>query len=304
MLHDVNAKFTGRTGGDGLTSGACPAPKWKSFASSHLKALSINVYGIDGARKDDRSASIVDLIKKADAEFVALQEAEHWFVKNLVSEPYIKSYYQWTDYGDLRAPGGLFILSKMKIESVKYAEQVMPGQVEATQRGKLLTVTILVGERPLVVANTHLDWRNSDHRVASLDFLFSVLSPHPDVLLLGDFNFDHQAEPETSRLPPAYVDVWTQLHPNEPGYTWDPTTNSYAKLADSTSRPSRIDRAFIRSSQWLAMSIKLAGCSAIDLLCDKAPTQAKQVNVPDAPSAYPSTHYGLLVEATRFTPHC
>lgn len=36
---------------------------------------------------------------------------------------------------------------------------------------------------------------------------------------------------------------------------WDPETNAYAKLADAKSQPSRIDRVFIKSTQWLGRSV-------------------------------------------------
>jgi poly(A) polymerase len=300
----VNAKLTGNAGGDGLTSGRCPTGKWLTLPSSHVKVLSINVYGVDGARKDDRTAAILELVKKTDAEFVAFQEAEAWFIKTLTNDPFIKSYYQWTDYGNQRAPGGLFTISKLKINHVKYSEQTMPGQVEETQRGRVLTIEVLIGERCVTVANTWLDWRSAENRVNSMNFIFSVLEHEDDVILMGDFNFDFAAEPESASLPQSYVDVWSQLRPNDPGFTWNPLTNSYAKLADSSSRPSRIDRIFVKSSQWLAMSTKLVGCSTIDLMCETPSTQALQLKVPDVPSAYPSTHYGVYVELTRFSPHC
>jgi len=119
----------------------------------------------------------------------------------------------------------------------------------------------------LTVATTNLDWRSADSRTDGLDFVFAILSPYNDVLLTGDFNFDHGALPETSHIPENWLDVWPALNPDNLGHTWDPDTNRYARASDPTSRPSRIDRVFVKSVHWLPRYIKLVGCSSTDLLC-------------------------------------
>jgi len=205
-----------------------------------------------------------------------------------------------------------------------------------------------------------LDWKNAETRVRHLDFAFAVLKQWQDVLIMGDMNFDDLAEPETSHIRTDYVDVWPSLRPRQMGYTWDPTTNAYARFSDEKSAPSRIDRVFIKSKEWLPRTIKLVGC-AYDILCNRnssnsnlkevvastskgglasfslleqsaqlgqatetetdAPRRAAATTpdeglgskaLPiimaadgsDAEMHYPSNHYGLFLQLSRFTPHC
>jgi len=155
---------------------------------------------------------------------------------------------------------------------VSYVEETRPGQTQSDQRPRLLQVDLSVPgtSRPLTVATTCLDWRDANNRAASLDTIFSLLTAHDDVVLLGDFNFDAQSEPETSHIDSDYIDVWSGLNPNAHGFTWDPIHNGYAKQSDPESLPSRIDRIFVKSTHWLPRLIKLVGCSSADPICLKA----------------------------------
>jgi len=135
------------------------------------------------------------------------------------------------------------------------------------------TAARVAGSFVLTLAPTNLDWRNSDSRADALDFVFATLSPYDDVVLMGDVNFDSNALPETSHIPENWLDVWPALNPDLAGKTWDPDTNPYARASDPTSLPSRIDRLFVKSTQWLPRSIKLVGCSSADPLCNGVFTQ-------------------------------
>ena len=117
------------------------------------------------------------------------------------------------------------------------------------------------------VATTALDYRSSENRVASLEFIFRTLKPYRHAFLLGDFNFDEGSKAETSAVPASYLDLWPTLVTDRPGYTWDPRSNWFAASSDPRSRASRIDRVYLRSNQWMPRSIHLVGCSVSDPLC-------------------------------------
>jgi len=168
----------------------------------------------------------------------------------------------------------------LPLGSVAYFEKTQPGQVEVDQRGHMLLVTPKLGEQSLSIATAELDWRNSDNRADSLDFIFSVLSTRSDVILSGDFNFDFGAQPETGKIPKTYDDIWLQLRPTQPGFTWDPIHNSYARQSDPKSRASRIDRMFVRSDY-------------------AQPLKISKVGSPDV-----SPHYGLLADVKIFSAYC
>jgi len=179
------------------------------------------------------------------------------------------SAYHLSDFSSGHAPGGLFILSKFPITRTAFYEQTLPGQVVADQRARALVVQVKADgtDAPLTLVTTCLDWRTSESRVDSLDYIFSVISRYEDVIFLGDMNFDNQAMPETQHVPTNYLDVWPALEPRKSGFTWDPSTNEYAKESDPSSSPSRIDRIYIKSTKWLPRFIKLVGCSNSDILC-------------------------------------
>jgi len=273
------------------------------------------VFASDSRNQVRRMAVLSDLIEKADATFVALQEVDDWFFAALQQQTWIKKYYQ-SDVGSGHAPGGLLILSKYPLNRVAFFEATAPNQPTSDQRSHVLIANAQIDSRQLTLATVALDWRAAQNRVDTLDYVFAVLSQFPDVLLLGDFNFDDQAEPESAHVSGDYVDLWPALRPHQAGFTWDPISNPYARFSDSKSNPSRIDRVLVKSSQWLARSINLVGCGT-DTLCERHASNADamttallqqdsetRVHDEDAYMHYPSNHFGILVNLSRFKPHC
>jgi endonuclease/exonuclease/phosphatase family metal-dependent hydrolase len=287
---DVNARLRGHPKMDGLTSGECDAKAWQTKVDSRASVLSFNVFASDLKNARRRARTVFSLVKRTNPTFIAFQEVEDWFLQALKLEPWTQTYYQ-SDFGSGHAPGGLYILSKYPLSKVAYNEQTAPGQVQYDQRARVLTVNAVINQTPpppppakngapanapivpsagafvVTFATTTLDWRSADSRTDGLDFVFATLSPYNDVILTGDFNFDHGALPETSHIPENWLDVWPALNPDNLGHTWDPDTNRYARSSDPTSRPSRIDRVLVKSVHWLPRYMKLVGCSSADLLC-------------------------------------
>jgi len=289
---DVTARLRGHPKMDGLTAGECEAKDWQTRVSKRMSVLSWNVFSNDLKHARRRARVVFDLIRKTDPTFIAFQEVEDWFLQALRLETWAGTYYQ-SDFGNGHAPGGLYILSKYPLTRINYNEQTAPGQVQYDMRARVLTANAIITQTPpppakrtipggrnppsaarvagsfvLTLAATNLDWRNADSRSDALDFVFATLSPYDDVILMGDVNFDSNALPETSHVPENWLDVWPALNPDLSGKTWDPDTNPYARASDPTSLPSRIDRIFVKSAQWLPRSIKLVGCSSLDLLCN------------------------------------
>lgn len=259
----------------GPAQGSCP--EW-NYAID-LRFMSYNIYGRDLRNCSARAKWIFKMIREGNADFVALQEVEDWFLEELAKERWALDYHI-SDFGSGHAPGGLLFMSKIPLESVSYYEKTDPGQIEVDQRARMLVVKPKMGSRNLALATTTLDWRKSENRAASLDMIFSVLNKTNDVVLTGDFNFDADSQPETAHLNPAYSDVWTRLNHGQKGYTWDPDENAYARQSDPTSRASRIDRMFVHSGFW-------------------QPTKISKIGCPEA-----SPHYGLLAEFGIFSAYC
>jgi endonuclease/exonuclease/phosphatase family metal-dependent hydrolase len=264
-----------RGGVTGPAKGTCN--NW-SYATG-LRFLSFNIYGRDTSNCTARASIIFKMLERANADFVALQEVEDWFLELLAREKWAANYHM-SDFGSGHAPGGLLILSKVPLMNVAYYEKTEPGQVEVDQRGRMLVVHPKMGQGNLAIATSTLDWRSAENRAESLTYLFSVLNVTSDVVMMGDFNFDTNAQPETAAIPYDYEDVWQSLRPHHLGYTWDPKANSYAHSSDPTSRPSRIDRVMVKSGFWEARKIQKIG----------------------SPEASP--HYGLLTQLELFGAYC
>jgi len=244
-----------------------------------MRLFSLNIYGKDIANLTERAGAIFAMIEEANADFILLQEVEDWFLEVMSQQQWARSYHA-SDFGSGHAPGGLLILSKIPLASVAYYEKTQPGQVEVDQRGRLLVVKPNLGNRNFALATTTLDWRTSESRADSIEYVISVLNATSDVVLTGDFNFDVGAQPESSRIPSTYKDMWMQLRPERPGFTWDPMHNAYAHQSDPRSRPSRIDRIFVKSDYVSFNKISKVG------------------------SADVSPHYGLLADLQLFGAFC
>jgi len=249
-----------------------------SYASG-LRFLSLNIYGRDMTNCTARANVIFQMLEHANADFVALQEVEDWFLELLSRQKWAANYHT-SDFGSGHAPGGLLVLSKVPLASVAYYEKTMPGQVEVDQRGRVLVVHPKMGKNKFALASTTLDWRSGDNRALSMEFIFNVLNTTTNVVLMGDFNFDQNSQPETSQLPYNYEDVWQSLRPQHAGFTWDPTTNPAALKSDANSRPSRVDRMLVKAGFWEARKIQKIG----------------------SPAASP--HYGLLAQLEMFGAYC
>jgi len=79
--------------------------------------------------------------------------------------------------------------------------------------------------------------------------------------------------------------VWPNIRTSQPGFTWDPQSNAYAKYSDPKSSPSRVDRVLLKSSRWLPRQIFLIGCAYIDLLCTRHLSNLDIVSTPALPTA-------------------
>ena len=86
-------------------------------------------------------------------------------------------------------------------------------------------------------------------------------------------------------LPFFRIDIWKEIHPNDPGYTYDAQRN--AMLGKPRGLRLRLDRAFAKLNSWKVESIEKVGTVAIpDTIHDGKPV-------------LPSDHYGLLVKLGR-----
>ncbi|MGW0964144.1 poly(A) polymerase [Streptomyces gelaticus] len=228
---------------------------------------------IDTAR---RRPLLLDALRGADADVIALQEAEPALLALLLAAPWVRGGYTlWADpVGRDVADCGLLLLSRVP---VREAGLHVLGPHKA-----VAAVVVETAEGPVTVAATHL---SSDHsangagrRDAELtDMAAGLAAVEGDVTLLGDFN-DGGDTPQ-DRL--AMADAWSRVHgPDDRTPTFDPSVNPLAAVSSLTGRASRLDRVLVRSERLRPVSAVLLG------------------TVPTTDGLYVSDHFGVRVELT------
>ncbi|MFB7189212.1 poly(A) polymerase [Streptomyces sp. NPDC056230] len=254
-----------------------PAPE---PASAPLTLLTWNTlwdrYDSDRIDTARRRPLLLDALQAADADVIALQEAEPALLGPLLSTPWVReSYTFWADPAGLDvADCGLLLLSRLP---VREAGLHVLGPHKA-----VAAVVVESAEGPVTVTVTHL---SSDHsangasrRDAELaDLATGLATIGGDVMLLGDFNDGGDTPQERLGMP----DAWSQVHgADDRTPTFDPSVNPLAAVSSLTGRASRLDRVLVRPGRLRPVSAALLG------------------DVPTPDGLYVSDHFGVRVELT------
>ncbi|MFK4206395.1 poly(A) polymerase [Streptomyces sp. NPDC030920] len=226
---------------------------------------------IDTAR---RRPLLLDALRAADADVIALQEAEPALLALLLAAPWVRGGYTlWADpAGRDVADCGLLLLSRVPVREAG---------LHALGPHKAVAAVVVDGPGgPVTVAATHL---SSDHspdgarrRDAELaDLATGLAAIEGEVALLGDFN-DGGDTPQ-DRL--GMTDAWSRVHgPDDRTPTFDPSVNPLAAVSSLTGRVSRLDRVLVRPDGLRPASAALLG------------------DVPAPDGLYVSDHFGVRVE--------
>ncbi|MFF2014216.1 RNA repair domain-containing protein [Streptomyces sp. NPDC058195] len=232
---------------------------------------------IDTAR---RRPLLLDALRAADSDVIALQEAEPALLDLLLAAPWIRAEYAfWADpAGRDTADCGLLLLSRVPVREAG---------LHALGPHKAVAAVAVAGpDGPLTVAVTHL---SSDHsadgarrRDAELaDLATGLAAVEGDLALLGDFN-DGGDTPQ-NRL--AMADAWSQVHgADDRTPTFDPSVNPLAAVSSLTGRVSRLDRVLLRTERLRPASAVLLG------------------RAPGPDGLYVSDHFGVRVVLTADEP--
>lgn len=264
-----------------------------------LKLVTFNVL-VDRVFHQQRTQGLLHILKKSNADVIALQEAAGWFLIPLLQKSWVKKHYHISRYkGRPVAPGGQFILSKYPIRRTFW--DILPGPQQRTA----LYAELNVNGRSLTIATTHMESPLTDGpiRAQQLARMFKRLKTYDDAILLGDFNFGDGEQPETKTLDKNYFDLWTVLMKGKPGYTWDIPGNPLAKVGSFKGEGSRrLDRILVRSKHWRAQSIKIIGNRSVGkgkwfgsplyVTGNKAIDEAHRNGL--MMEIFPSDHYGLV----------
>ncbi|MFD7492084.1 poly(A) polymerase [Streptomyces sp. NPDC059832] len=250
-----------------------PAP-----ASGPLTLLTWNTlwdrYDSDRIDTARRRPLLLDALCAANADVIALQEAEPALLALLLAAPWVRGGYTlWADpAGRDVADCGLLLLSRVPVREA--------GLHALGPHKAVAAVVVETAEGPVTVAATHL---SSDHsangagrRDAELaDLAAGLAAIEGDVTLLGDFN-DGGDTPQ-DRL--GMTDAWSRVHgADDRTPTFDPSVNPLAAVSSLTGRVSRLDRVLVRPERLRPVSAVLLG------------------DVPTPDGLYVSDHFGVRVE--------
>lgn len=129
----------------------------------------------------------------------------------------------------------------------------------------------------------------AQRRAEQINIVLDYLKNRGDesVLIMGDFNFKDEAE--VLNVPHNFIDVWRQLNPTDPGYTYDPIFNTMAAVTTTYGKKNRFDRLYLTvMSEWRPI--------VCELFAHK-PFSAKNGNN----TLYASDHYGIKTVLARTT---
>jgi endonuclease/exonuclease/phosphatase family metal-dependent hydrolase len=276
-----SAALLGCGGGSPNTAERSPGTVSTPAGPTRLRVLTYNVLA-DPVEVEARIPRLLDVMREQNPDLLALQEVAPWFVELLERDGWLRDYQAARIDGEIALPNGQMILSRFPIVGSR-ARRLSGRQ----GRTVLVSEVELADGDAIVLATTHMESLLEDGptRAKQLDEIFAdVAKETAPTLVLGDLNFGDGEQPDTAHLDPAFVDVWTRLHPGVPGFTWNIERSPMAKAGSFVGEPSRrLDRILLRGDTWVPSTISIIG--------DRS--------VRDHPWLFPSDHFGLVAQLSR-----
>jgi len=236
---------------------------------SSLRVLTQNLW-FDAHQREARMAGHLRQWQEAQPDIIAVQEATLACLRPLLADPWLQSRYYSSVSTDSPAHWqGVAVFSQFPASRLEMT--ALPGSM-----GRRLLQVEFPGLH-LGVVHLESNRNSSAERAAQLAVVFGQLEPSQDALLVGDFNFCATSD-ENAQVPPHYVDLWHELHPQLPGNTQDTARNEMLFKQTRKEFGVRLDRMLLRSERWVGRSIELQGVN---------PLQA---------GLYASDHFGLLAQ--------
>jgi endonuclease/exonuclease/phosphatase family metal-dependent hydrolase len=227
---------------------------------------------------EERFLALMALLEQRRPDVIALQEVTTPFLAGLRATPWIRRDYTLSDFmGSTLSSYGVALLSRLPVESMALHD--LPTRMDR----KLLLGYLLVNDTRLAVATVHMESLvdSAPWRARQLEQIFRTLKGERDAILMGDFNFCSSWAEEQACLDRQYMDVWSALHADKPGYTADIALNPMLAASSKDKKSSRYDRVLVRSDVpgWEPESVELIGTEPI---------------APDRPDVFPSDHFGIF----------
>jgi poly(A) polymerase len=232
-----------------------PAPCLPTPLPARMRVATYNVlfdlYDKDLLHTKQRIPGLVQQMQDMTCDILALQEVTPTFLDALCQQEWVREHYFLSTIPDSPALGqyGQIVLSRFPVQHVDYLEH--------SRHKRTLIVTLATTPFPICVAVVHLTSNRrkqaAERRTEQLSQLVALRhTPHPQRppqaqwLIMGDFN-SRGNEPSTTLEAAGFIDAWELLHPDTPGYTFDPDSNPLAAIASQSQTPGRLDRIFVQA---------------------------------------------------------
>jgi endonuclease/exonuclease/phosphatase family metal-dependent hydrolase len=232
-----------------------------SFAADSFKVMTLNTWMIPFLRKDATARAQIIGKEAAKYELVLLQEAFNKRLRKNIAG------YATDDFENRYMPSGrsikinsgMFALTSFKILDSHFVEFSDCKGIQCMSKKGVQHLRLQLPSGIIFdIFNTHLQAFQKDALIRKLqldqamEFLEKINKGEYPVIFAGDFNIISEIG-EYTRLNNklnGFKDVWQTANPNDPGYTWEPFINWYAKpdYNESTLRQ-RIDYIFVRDGK-------------------------------------------------------
>ncbi len=233
-----------------------------------MRVLTLNTWGTSGP--PERWPVLVESIRRLDADILCLQEVTDTRWSEALDYP-----------ARFHAPDSwLAILSRFPANDHRIIRYRAASALEPYLR-ELLLVRVRLESGPLWVGTTHLAWQEADEpaRAAQVKELLEAVAPLKEpVLLSGDFNAAPDHRTMTQIRLAGFLDLFADLHPNDPGITWD-NQNRFIQSHSVRFPDRRIDYLLLQEKA--ARRLVPTTC---EVVC----------NNPTPDGLYPSDHYGVM----------
>lgn len=241
-----------------------------------LKILTFNTWGGKSFNRE-RWPLIGKGIAELEPDLVGLQEV---FQKDQAADLQKMAGIPEMAFAD--SESGLVTLSRFPIGSSKtYPYQTVSPRETYVRYCQICRILPNEGEKFLFVA-THLSWKPEDASIRDqqVQELFNRIDSEGQslpVVLVGDFNATSDSAEIQQLAKAGFLDTFTSIHPDDPGYTWshsNPYTASHPELPER-----RIDHIFARIPSKRTLMVQ-----ASKIVLDQ----------PTANGVFPSDHFGVL----------
>lgn len=245
-----------------------------------IDRLSLATYNVWFSEKHDeqRYRAIADLLARDAPDIMTFQEVNHTSLTVFLDQPWVREGYRSASVvGGSRGNYGMLLLSRLPVDRVSYTR--LPTRLS---RG-YLTARLTIDGEPLTVVSVHLESGKAAAplRARQLGRIFDAHRDTDNVAMMGDFNI---RDSEDGIIRAEYRDVWTELRPDEPGYTEDTSINLMRYDMKNKHRHVRFDRVLTKGETWKPESIELIGREPISRAL---------------PRVFPSDHFGLRCTLVR-----